>query len=293
MGDLILGVHSKLKSDVLDNKRAAKSLSQAIQRDIDELGLNACQIFTYGPRVLKENNVDYDEVKKVCEDIDLSVHSAYATTGIWQVRASNYKTAQSKKQLSSFEKQFRTCKKAGAWGFVLHINKISPEHAAETIQILRPIAIKHKTTLLIEMVSSCADATTYETPAKLNKLVDLLGVDNYYGLTVDTAHLWGAGVDVREYATMAAWFRDLKYPEQIKQFHLNGSSVKLGSGKDVHEAAFSPDDVIWRNYHKRPEQSGVKAVIDFAKKYRIPVICEINRGAEKDIRASLEIIKNL
>lgn len=74
-------------------------------------------------------------------------------------------------------------------------------------------------------------------------------------------------------------------------FHLNGSSAELGSGKDKHEAAFSSDDNIWCDIE--PEKSGVRAIVEFAKKHNIPIICEINRGTESSIKTSIKLIKSL
>lgn len=73
-------------------------------------------------------------------------------------------------------------------------------------------------------------------------------------------------------------------------FHLNGSSSALGSGKDKHEIAGGPDDLIWggTNY----DCSGVMAVVEYAKAHKIPIICEINRGSEENVNKLLDLIKD-
>ena len=97
---LILGVHVSQKSHVLDDK-TPKELSLAIQRDVGELGLNACQIFTYGPRILVPNKLDVSKIKKVTHDINLSVHSAYPTTSVWK--------GLTQRKLTLFRNQLESC----------------------------------------------------------------------------------------------------------------------------------------------------------------------------------------
>lgn len=289
----MLGVHVSKESQVLDNKKPADDLSIAIDRDVTALKLNCAQIFTYGPRFIVANKINFDAVCNVTKDIELSVHSAYPTTAIWRVNNKNKTTDESKKYLNNVKVQLLSCIKANANGLVLHINRIEPSDAVETMKILKPIVKKTNVTLLLEMVSSKAHPSkTYETPEKIDNLTKLIGAsDNWWGWCVDTAHLWGAGVDIKSYASMKQWLDSLKNKNKILMFHLNGSSAAMGSGADKHEAAFGPTDNIWQNIE--PSQSGVRAIMEFAADHGLPVICEINRGKEKDIRKSITLIKSL
>ena len=287
----MLGVHVTKNSHVLNDKTAASDLAVAINRDTEELMLNCAQIFTYGPRFIVKNNIDYAAVKKATKEIDLSVHSAYPTTSIWKITGNS--TAADLKKIDVIKLQLLSCYKIGAWGLVLHINKVYPDIAARVMHILKPIVKKAKVKLILEMVSSKADADkTYETPEKIDNLTTLIGAkDDWWGWCVDTAHLWGAGVNITSYESMKNWLESLTYKNKILMFHLNGSSAARGSGKDKHEAAFGPDDVIWRGV--KPQVSGVRAIVEFAEKRQIPIICEINRGDEADIRKSIATIKSL
>lgn len=289
----MIGVHVSKESHVLDDKKPASDISYAITRDVDSLHLNCAQIFTYGPRYMVANKIDYEKVVNATKDIDLSVHSAYSSTSIWHVNADNVSTEESKKRILAIKAQLLSCVKAKAWGLVLHVNRIWPDELTNTMKILKPIVKKTNVTLLLEMVASKAHADkTYETPEKIDNISTLVGArSKWWGWCVDTAHLWGAGVDVRSYDDMHNWLERLVYKEKIRMFHLNGSSATLGNGKDKHEAAFGPDDNIWNEVD--PKKSGVRAIMEFAHKHDIPVICEINRGLEKDIRKSMEIVKSL
>jgi deoxyribonuclease-4 len=287
----MLGVHVTKDSHVLDDKTTAPDLSDAIIRDTDALKLNCAQVFTYGPRFLVKNKIDYDAVKKATQDIDVSVHSAYQTTGIWKINGN--KAPADVKKIDTLKLQLLSCNKINAWGLVLHINKIYPDVAADVMAIIKPIVKKSKVKLLLEMVSSKADADkTYETPEKIDNLTTLIGPkEDWWGWCVDTAHLWGAGVNIKSYESMKDWLSRLTYKNKILMFHLNGSSAIRGSGKDKHEVVFGPDDLIWHGV--KPAASGVRAIIEFAEPRNIPIICEITRGAESVVRKGIEIIKDL
>jgi endonuclease IV len=290
---MILGIHTSKANKFLDDKSAAKTMSVAIERDVKALDINAVQIFTYGPRFMVPNKLDVDEILSVTKDVDLTVHSAYATTGIWNVSKNNIEVKTSKNKLDVFKAQMLSCKKIGAWGMVLHISKRFADEIAGTMKLLKPIAKKSGVKLILEMVASKAVADkTYETPEKIDNLTHLIGpTENWWGWCVDTAHIWAAGVDIKSYNSMKKWLSSLTYPKKILMFHLNGSSTTMGSGKDTHQIAFGPDDKIW--YGIEPSQSGVRAVVEFALKYGITIICEVNRGDERELKKSLAAILKL
>ncbi len=283
----MLGVHVTKESHVLDNKTPSRDLAEAIARDVNALGLNCAQIFTHGPRFIVANKIDHDAILNTTSDIDLSVHSAYPTTKIWKL------TSATDKKLDALKVQLAAASLIGASCLVLHINKIYPDEAAKVMKLIKPTVKKTKIKLLLEMVASKADANkTYETPEKIDNLTTLIGAEeDWWGWCVDTAHLWGAGVDVRKYTKMKDWLSRLTYKKRILMFHLNGSSAGLGSGKDKHEVAFSPDDLIWHGI--KPEKSGVRAIVEFAVSRSIPIICEINRGSEENVRKSIAVIKSM
>lgn len=290
---MILGVHVTKSSHVLDDKSHAKDLSDAINRDTNKLKINAVQIFTYGPQYIIPNKIDYNLISKVTSDIDLTVHSAYASTAIWKVSSENKHTHYAKKQLDLFKAQLLSCMKISAWGLVLHVTKQYSDILADTMTLLKPLSKRSGVKIILEMVANKPDPDkTYETPEKINNLTTLIGPnEQWWGWCVDTAHLWGAGVDVRSYDAVKDWIERIAYKKKIVQFHLNGSSAAKGSGKDKHEIAFGPDDLIWNGID--PEKSGVKAIVEFAVANQITIICEINRGSEANVIKSLATIKKL
>lgn len=289
---LILGIHTKLKSDLLNDK-PAKTMEDAIDRDITEFDLNATQIFVAGPQSNTLNKLNYEDINTTCKEISVSVHSSYTTVGIWQVDNLNKNLPASKAKLTTFNNQLEACKKIGAEMFVLHINKLPKEKIAETMKLLKPLAKKTGVTISLEMVASKAtEDTTYETGAKLDALIELLGVDeDYYNITIDTAHIFAAGCDITTKEQMTHWLNTFKHKRKIGQIHLNGNSSELASGKDKHAIAFSKDDKIWHNVAVK--DSGIDPLVKFAVTHSIPIIMEINVGTEKDAKSAMNSIKNI
>lgn len=290
---MLLGIHVSKTSTILDKKNTVKDLSEAIVRDADALGLNAVQIFTYGPQKIVPNKMDYDAIKEATKDIDLTVHSAYATTGIWTVDEANKNSSDSKKKLDLFKLQLMSCMKVGAWGMVVHVGKQYSDVVAETMTLLKPLSKKTGVKVILEMVASKADADkTYETPEKMDNLTTQIGAtEQWWGWCVDTAHIWAAGVDIKSYESMKDWLDRVTYKKKIVQFHLNGSSAIRGNGKDKHAIAFSHEDKIW--YGIEPSKSGVRAIVEFALQNSVTIICEINRGLESEALKSINTIKSL
>ena len=196
-------------------------------------------------------------------------------------------------KLDLFKAQLLSCKKANAWGMVVHVIKQYPDILANSMSLLKPLAKKAGVKIILEMVALKADADrTYETPEKIDNLTTLIGPnEQWWGWCVDTAHLWGAGVDIKSYESMKTWLDAITYKKKIVQFHLNGSSARCGSGKDKHEIAFGPDDLIWKGV--KPENSGVRALVEYALEHNVTIICEINRGAEAETKKSLKRIIKL
>ena len=98
---MILGIHVSKSNDIM-NFKTVKDISEAIERDTKKLGLNAAQIFTFGPQIIAPNKVNYEAVIESSKDIDLTVHSAYPTVGVWKVNRDNKNEAKSKRYIDNF-----------------------------------------------------------------------------------------------------------------------------------------------------------------------------------------------
>jgi endonuclease IV len=278
---LILGVHVAKSSHVLDSGGVGgRSMDKAIIEDLEAYGLNACQIFTYGPANLKRTGYEAEKIRNVTKDIDLTVHSAYMSVGIW-----------TKKHMRGIiVEQLKSAAEIGAWGWVLHISKLKPNVIANVVREMKKEIEEIGVVLLLEMIASKGDDETYETPEKLNGLIDAIGGDgSYWGITVDTAHIFAAGFNCSKYKPMQKWLLGVK-EGYIKQFHLNGSASTLGSGKDKHAIPMGAADNIWRNIEY--ESSGLRAIVEYAVERNIPMIMEINEGPEAEVRKIVNLISS-
>ncbi len=289
---LKLGVHVSQKSLVLDSKSKLE-ISEAIKRDAHGLHLNCAQIFTHGPRIAIENKLDINAIYDI-KDVEVSVHSCYSTVGLWKINADNKNSSSSKKKIKEFIDQVKASKAVNADCLVIHIAKRYADEIQYTMDhILKPIAKKEGIVIGLEMVASKSDSNkTYESPEKLDNLITLLGIDeNYYGIVVDTAHIHAAGQKIQTYDEMSKWLKNMAFNKKIIMFHLNGCFSERGSGKDKHAIPFTPEDKIWHGIH--PLDSGVRAVVEFAYKKKIPLICEINRGTPAQVKEFISIVKEM
>ncbi len=273
-----LHIGKDVKLDVLKMNKDHSLHSNIL--DYYNMGIiNCCQIFTHGPYTYAANDIDIEELRKVSKVVPIYVHASYVSVGVWNLLKND--NTKGKIALKHIEKQLIVCNKIKAKGFVLHISKVYPEIVSEIVKYyLKPLFIKYNIKLLLEMISSKMDDSTYETPEKIDNLTHLIGKGQYYGYCIDTSHIWAANVDVRTFDSMQKWLNECVNKKKIYLIHLNGSKTQKGSGKDIHAIPMSGDDVIW---NKTPfNDSGLKCIIEYCKKKKVPIISEIHFKDEKN-----------
>jgi endonuclease IV len=303
-----IGVHVAKISKVLKGRRR-KTYIDAIKNDVDKLNLGCVQIFTAGPSNSRMNDMDYISIREFCDDsnINLYVHSSYLTIGIFGITPENKDTPKSKAAIKHLTNQMDACDSLGSKGFVVHLPRKDSQYITNSLKVVIPILKKYNTPFMLEMPASRSDPDkTYETPQKMDRLNELI-FETYPNFTnwswvIDTAHLWSCGVEVDEYNVMKKWFKDLKYPEKIGLFHLNGSSLEhFKSGKDKHRVVCGTEDDIWyqdANMEdgldmKKIKKSTINLIAKFTKKYSLDLVCEINRGDFDEIKFSIKILNHI
>lgn len=305
----MIGVHVSKISKVLDAPhKTRKTMLQAIKTDTAQLGLNAVQIFTHGPQNSRQNKMDYPSIVAFCTEhkTNLYVHSSYLTSGIWNITVENKDDAKPKAAINILAAQLESCDKLNARGLILHLPKKEPAVILETLQVVSKLLTSHNTPILLEMTSVKPDSNkTYETPQKINNLTKLI-LEKFpeldWGWCPDTAHLWGAGIELDDCNVMKKWLKKLKYPKLIKLIHLNGASITtFNTGKDKHKVLFGDEDDIWNSTFTEAQvyddlgvtQSSISILAAFAKKYKIDCICEVNRGEYSQIDFSIKSLKKI
>lgn len=295
---MILGIHVSRENKLTKKKR---TLPEAILLDTKSLGINAVQIFVANPHTGVPGDFSADitrDITHATRDIDLSVHSAYVDVSVWRINETNCATAKMQNILVRVKKELEICNKIKANCFVLHITKIEAHVVSHALTYLLPLAKQFNVKIGLEMVASRADPLkTYETPEKLDSLIDKIiaehGADarEHFGIVVDTAHIWSAGVNVRDAAVMTDWLNRMRHASSIILFHLNGSLREMGCGRDAHAIPFCEQDKIW---HDMPiKETGAYVIIKFAIKNKIPMICEMNVGTEAQAVNNLSKIMEL
>jgi len=300
----MLGIHVSKISKILHIKSQSNTLRSMLNAIIDniiELKINAVQIFTHGPRNYNANEMDYNAIKTYCKahNIYIVVHSTYLTQP-WKINNENKSSLRSKTTLSHIKSQLKACHLVGAAGLVVHLPKYnletnSSQKISETMKILKPLCIKFKVPILLEISAHKLDES-YASPDHLNELCQTLKKKNkscIWGICVDTAHIYASNIDISSATQAKKWISKLKYPRKIHLFHLNGTIIKFGSNKDVHAIPFAQDDVMWNAQDKDIKQMGGYIFVRFCKKNHIPIILEINRGTKSEAQTSLNVIKQL
>jgi endonuclease IV len=95
---------------------------------------------------------------------------------------------------------------------------------------------------------------------------------NYFGLCVDTAHLWSCGVDLSDYLSAETWLNELNIDPKCLMIHCNDNEKNIGIAPDIHTSL--TDGKIWNNYKNNLQDSGLMAILKYCKKYEIPIILE-------------------
>jgi endonuclease IV len=275
---LILGVHINKDNSLLEN----------IKLHHKELNINCCQIFVVGPRNTKQNNIEINEIAEYIKEnnIILFIHSNYVSN-IWY-SDEEYKVKVDKDkcdyQMGVKINELKISDTLNSVGIVLHISSVDIKQVESSLNRFALLMIENniKSQLIIEMSACKPTEHTYETSIKLNKLGNLLHKINtnynkiLFTICIDTSHIWAGGVDISSYVKARDYFNELSpiTTKLLSIIHFNSNTYKLGSGKDTHQRPFESDDAIWYEYNEKRNESGIKFIIEFVIKNKIPLLCE-------------------
>lgn len=243
-----------------------KSLHQSIKTTCETYKMDACQIFTITPQKIQLIEFDETKLAEIVRrmGINLYIHSSYLVSP-WGEKPYH---------LPLCVKQLKQQVALGGKGVIFHIPKVPPQLLVPRLKELIARKPAHGRILLENKAVRPVPMGSYETPEKINHLVETLikgGVPrSEIHLIFDTAHLYCGGVMLRTYADAKKWLTQLKYPDTVAGFHLNGNSSTTFA--DKHAIAFGPQDLIWHGIDY--SASGVRAIVEFCKKHRLDIILE-------------------
>lgn len=259
----------------------AKALEAA--RELGGVRLEVVQIFVGGPHS-QAITLHADEAAALREfvgreGVRVVAHSSYAC----------YPWKGNPHAAAYIREELRLCQASGISGLVVHLPKLPPQQVLAYLpRLVEPAAPDVR--VYLETPANVPAETYYETPEKLAALFEAIagaldpGLDRF-GLCVDTAHLWVAGVDLRANADAAGWLEALcaRLPGLAPErgpaasssggpagaaprliFHLNDSQRPRGVGPDAHASLLQGR--IWAAFADAPADSGLAAVADFARR---------------------------
>ena len=235
------------------------------------LGCRSLQVFPQSPRVWKpavhpdEHLARFRELAAGAGDMVAVCHAPYlinlAGTDELTVERSEAVLAQA----------LRTGRGLGALAVIVHLGShlgsgfdAGLDRAAPVLQRVLELA-GDGTWLLLENTAG-AGGTMGRTIAELAAVIDRCDAHPWLGVCLDTAHLYGSGIDVGDVDAVDAMLYELDGTiglERLKALHVNDSQVELGSNRDRH--ANVGEGLIGERmaaFLGRPRLQGLPAVLE-------------------------------
>jgi deoxyribonuclease-4 len=219
---------------------SAGGIYSAVGRATD-LGCRSLQVFPQSPRVWKpavhadEDLARFAELAEAAGQVAVC-HAPYlvnlAGTDDLVVERSEAVLAQA----------LRTGRGLGALAVIVHLGShlgsgfdAGLERAAPVLERVLELA-GDGTWLLLENTAG-AGGTMGRTVAELALVVERCGAHPWLGVCLDTAHLYGSGIDVGDVTTVEAMLDELDETiglDRLRALHINDSQMELGSNRDRH-----------------------------------------------------------
>ena len=218
----------------------AGGLPTAIDRGV-ELGCRAVQIFPQSPRVWKpavhsDESLARFRARAEEEQIVAVCHAPY----LINLAGTNPETVERSEAVLTAAAA--TGRGMGAFGVIVHIGShlgsgFDEGLARATPPLARVLAtLTAETPLLLEN-SAGAGGTMGRSVEELARVIDALGGHPHLCVCLDTAHLYGSGVDVGDPAAVDAMVDEFDRViglDRLRCLHVNDSSEPLGSNRDRH-----------------------------------------------------------
>lgn len=257
-----------------DKKNATfKDHIEAAQKYIKHVAnveFNTISMFVAGPKTynILLSDKDIEDIKKL--NLNIYVHNTYISHP-WPSNKLSDKT----KAYHSIIKQLEICDKINAKGFIIHLPKNTIDVIIDTLITLFNPDITTK--IYLEIPALKSNNSIFHIPKYLNELFDRIKTELdpnliYFGLCIDTAHLWSCGVDISDYKSADLWLNELNIDPKSILIHFNDNDKELGHAPDIHNSL--TDGKIWNKYKDDLQNSGLMAFFTYAKNNDIPIILE-------------------
>ena len=257
---MILGAHVRRRQQGIEG-----AIEEARLRDAD-----CVQIFVSNPRSWAEPRYDDDAADRFRSNLEVSGIDPCAAHMSYIGNAAAWKAEFLEKTRALIAATVRACDALGVRFLVLHAGAGGPQGrdaalrtAAETFR--HAVGEADRVRVLVELMAGTSGAVA-SLPHEAEQLLDEIG-DDRVGLTLDTAHLFAAGVALDEPEGVTALSDDLRargLAERLALVHANDSEFERGEHRDRH--ANIGDGVIggvgWRAIRHDPLLSSVPWILE-------------------------------
>ncbi len=222
-------------------------------------------------------------------------------TGVRAVAHSSYSASPWKGDpdaASFIREELAVCRLAGISGLVVHLPKLP---IAEVLKYIPRLVNPNVTgvRVYLEIPAVRPGESYYETPAKLALLFQAIRAKLdpellYFGLCLDSAHLWTCGIDLASYESANSWLEGLEavsgaIPHDRVMIHINDSERPRGAGPDAH--APLAQGKIWGEYRDRLGESGLAAFMDYAQRH--DTVCILERKPKEALKQDYLVLREL
>ncbi len=275
---------------------AHTSASGGVSKSIDlaeKLGFTAMQIFTknnnrWFQKPLEEKEIESFKRKIRNSDIQFVVsHDSYL------INLCAVKKEILKKSREAFLNELERCEQLGIPYLNFHPGahlgvgeKEGIKLIAESLNVVHEKTKDFKVSSMLESTAGQGTSIGYRFE-QLQEIIDLVENKDRMSVCIDTAHVFAAGYDIREfppYNNMIEEFDNIIGLDKLKCFHMNDSKKELGSRIDRHE-------------HIGKGCIGIESfsnIMNDERLVHIPKILETPKGKEQlEDLENLKVLKNL
>lgn len=216
--------------------------------------MKTCAVFVSSPRkkqiIVKES--EYADMREFTINHTIIAHSTYMAN-VWNG------------DLEYILKEIDVCAQCGIQGLVIHLPKKPLADIKDTFAKLRATP---RVRIYFEVPATIP--SYWGKPEFLQELWKFLHtidpLREYFGICLDTAHLWTNGIDLSSASNMREYLKNLEGISNI-MVHLNDSERSLGKGPDSHMPLC--EGQIWHT-----DQGGLYEIVKWIRAHNIITIFE-------------------
>lgn len=263
-----------------DNNKLHEALEIAYELLVSKLPgdkiIPCFQIFVAGPRSFKPVSLSDDDIIEVNKFIE-KTKSIIVAHGTYLDRP--FDKHIHSPEIKSIVSQEETLQKINnSYGPIIHLSSASRKHGPGPINSLND----HRPIILFETDATKSLGSIDELIDSINDLESKISSGVYYGIIIDTAHLYESGIDLHDPKVMTQLLNRL--PDTVIGVHLNDSKTDLGSGNDQHSY------LGFKVFNGPGGISSLKHIISWAKNEDKMMIIE---NKYEDLIKSLDLLSSI